>query len=243
MTAGKVERKSLTVANITDKPVTVTLSVEQFSVADYTYDYIFTAPKEDWVKLESTQLELGPGKSRSVQYAVAVPKDATPGGHYFTLFASTSLDSGDTVSNVRAATVLYATVEGKLRRTSEILKESFPPVSFGGDMTFTMDVKNTGNTHFFTYASGQLHGWTAKPQGEEVTHLLLPGAPRLIGATIQAPILPGIYTATYGFRTDDGQTISRSKHVLYVPPWSLAIPLGITWIGVLLKKRSKAKQI
>jgi uncharacterized membrane protein len=240
--AGKVERSSLTVANITDKPVTVTLSVEQFSVADYTYDYTFTAPKEDWVKLESTQLELKPGKSQSVEYAVAVPKGATPGGHYFTLFASTSLESGGVASKVRAATVLYVTVDGQLRRTSDVLKENFPRLSFGGDIAFTMDVKNTGNTHFFTYTSGQLNGWTAKPKGEEVTHLLLPGTRRVIGATIQAPLLPGIYMATYGFRTDDGQTMNRSKHVIYIPPWSLVIPLGIIWMSILLRKRYRLKQ-
>lgn len=237
--AGTTKDGSLTVANITEKPVTVTLSVEQFSVADYTYDYTFSSVKEDWIKLGTTQLQLQPNKSQLINYTVDAPKNAAPGGHYFTLFASASLGDGAVESKVRAATVLYVTVAGELKETSEIKKETIPWISFGNDIDFTLDVKNTGNTHFFVYTSGKVNAWTAKPDSTEVTHILLPDTTRTVGSTIAAPILPGLYTVTYGYKTEDGHTVNRSKMIVTIPPWSLAIPLGVGWIVWLVRKRSR----
>ena len=240
--AGKAQDGTLTIANITDNPAVVTMSVEQFSVVDYTYNYTFMPTKEDWIKLQTTQVKLNPGKSQTIPYTIAPPKGATPGGHYFTLFASTSLVSGAISSKVRAASVLYVTVDGPLKKTSEIRKESIPFISFGGDIDFMLDVKNTGNTHFFIYTSGKLSGWSARPDGEEVTHVLLPGTTRTTESTIPAPLLPGVYTATYGYKTDDGHTVNHSRPVLYLPLWFLAAFMGVGWVGLVIRKRQKRFQ-
>ncbi len=238
VTAGQSSGDTMTIANITDRPMTVTLSVEQFSVADYTYDYAFTQVKEDWIKFQSSLITLQPGKSEHVSYAVIAPADAAPGGHYFTLFATTSLE-GTAKSTVKVATVLYLTVGGQLQRTTEIQKETTPWISFGGDIPFSFDVKNTGNTHFFAYAAGKVNGPFAQPETTEETHILLPAAVRTIGGSMTSPVLPGIYEAVYGYKTDDGQTVNRSKYIVYLPLWALAIPLGVSWVGVVVVKRRR----
>lgn len=237
--AGKTSTGSLTVANVTDHSTSVALSVEQFSVADYTYDYRFSAVKENWITFQTSQLQLEPGKSQTITYTIATPKQATPGGHYFTIFASATLNGGPTGSKVRAATVLYATVDGPLQQSSEIKKETIPWVSFGSPIDFSFDVKNTGNTHFFIYTSGKLSGWTAKPASQEVAHILLPGTVRTVTGAITPPLLPGIYTATYGYRTENGQMVNHSARIVYAPPWSLVIPLALGWVAVLFWKRKK----
>jgi hypothetical protein len=239
VTAGQSKSGIMTIANITDNPIIVTLSVEQFSVADYTYDYTFSEVKEDWVKFQSTQVTLQPNKSQNVAYTITVPASATPGGHYFTLFATASLGKGTVTSTVRAATVLYVTVDGQLRRTSTIEKETIPWISFGGDIPFTLDVRNTGNTHFFTYVSGRLGGIFVKQDNKEETHILLPGTVRTIGSSIAAPLLPGVYPATYGYKTDDGQQVNKTKYVVYLPPWTVAIPIGGSWLAVVLLRRHR----
>jgi hypothetical protein len=237
--AGTTQSNILTVANITNKPIVVTLSVEQFSVADYTYDYTFMPAKEDWVKMQVTQFTLQPDKSQVVPYAIMVPANAAPGGHYFTIFATASLHTGAISSDVRVATVLYVTVAGKLIKTSRIKKETIPWISFGSDIPFTLDVQDTGNTHFFIYTSGKLIGWTARPAIEEPAHILLPGTIRTVESRIVTPLLPGVYKAEYGYKTDGGQTVNRSSNVIYLPPWSLAIPLGLGWILFILLQRRK----
>ncbi len=232
---GRTKDGKLTIANFTDKPATVTLSVEQFSVADYTYDYRFTPVEEDWVKFQATSLELQPGKSQAIAYAVDAPPNATPGGHYFSLFATVSKGA----NKVRAATVLYVTVGGLLQRTSEIRHEAVPWISWGGDIPFRLDVKDTGNTHFFAFASGKLDGWTAGTTSAEVTHLLLPGAIRSVGSSMPAPLLPGVYQASYGYKTDTGESVFRTRHIVYLPPWALLIPCGLV-LGVVVWRRKRA---
>lgn len=231
--------RALTVANYTSSPMLVTLSTEQFSVADFTYDYTFSSAKGNWVTFSTPQLTLQPGKSQTVTYQVHPPADATPGGHYFTLFATAIFQNGSIASSVRAATILYTTVTGNLTYSSQIIHEQVPRVSFGQDIGFSLDVRDTGNTHFFTYTSGQLHGLSAKGSSPEVTHLLLPGAARTVASTVSAPLLPGIYTLSYGFKTNVGQQVTRIRHIIYVPPWALALPIGIAWIGWLIIKRRR----
>jgi hypothetical protein len=237
---GNIQNNTFTVANITEQPITVDLSVQQFSVADYSYDYRFSQVHEDWVKMAKTQLSLQPNKSESLTYTVAAPTDASPGGHYFTLFATAKFPGNP--NKVQAATVLYVTVAGDLHRTSVINKESIPWISFDNDIDFSMDIKNTGNTHFFTYSSGRMQGLSAKSHQPEVTNLLLPGTSRVIGSTIPAPLLPGVYKAVYGYKTDDNQAVWHSIYIIYLPPWSLLVPLGIIWLLFAIRRYRAAHQ-
>lgn len=233
---GKTGEHQIGVANLTPNPMDITLYAEQFSVANYTYDYHFSAPKEDWVKLQTTHLQLKPEASKQVSYKIIVPKGAAPGGHYFTIFASAKVSQS---KEIRAAIVLYVTVKGDLIHTSTIEKEKIPTVSFGGNIPFSLDVKDTGNTHFFVYASGHLETWWQTPQAPEAAHLLLPKAIRAVGSDIASPVLPGIYKAVYGYRAENGQRTERSRLIVYLPPWSIAIPIGIGWFIFLLLKRHK----
>lgn len=229
---------TLTVANITDNPATVTMSVEQFSTIDYSYDHTFEQPKDNWIKLSTTNFTLQPNKSQTITYTVSPPGATPPGGHYFAIFASATLTKdGAVASQVRAATMLYVTVNGELHRTSTIQKDSIPTISFGGDIAFSLDVKNTGNAHFFTYTVGELQGLTARGKGPEVTHVLLPNTSRILSSVISAPILPGIYRAVYGYRTDAGQVNQRERFIIYLPLWSLLIPLGIGWLVIAFRKK------
>lgn len=238
---GAAQQKSLTLANNTAAPITVDLSVGQFTVADYSYDFTFQDTADDWVKLSTTQVELQPGKSTSVSYTVSPPSNAPPGGHYFTVFASATLQSGGVPSKVRAATTVYVTVEGDLKITSTVQKLALPRVVFGGDIGFSLDVKDTGNTHFFVYVAGELHGLTASGKGPEATHLLMPGTVRTIGSTIPAPLLPGVYTAQVGYTTDSGDAVQRSQKIIYIPPWSLFLLAGLVWIAVVAVQRYKRR--
>jgi hypothetical protein len=238
---GKTTKSSITVANLTESSIDVDLSVEHFSVADYTYTYIFDLPKEDWVKLGQTQLTLKKSESRTIPYVVAAPTNATPGGHYFTLFASTSLGEG---RKVRAATVLYVTAKGTLSKQSEITRSSIPPLSFGGNVPFSLDVKNAGNTHFITYVSGSMKGILPfpSPSGSETAHVILPTTTRTIEETMPPPVLPGIYQAIVGYRDEDGHDTRRMQYSLYAPPWSIALIIGVAWLVALLFKRKRSRQ-
>lgn len=233
---GKVTESSFTVANLTDKPLDILLSVEQFSVANYTYDFKFETPKEDWIKLEETKISLKNTESRTVHYTVNAPLGAKPGGHYFTLFASVDLGED---KHIRAATVVYVTASGELTKTSEIKKTHLPWVTIGGDVPIGFDIQNTGNTHFLAYISGVLRGWGPTQSSGETAHLLLPDTTRRVEGKVPGPIIPGLYKVVYGYRDEDGKDVRHSQYIAYLPPWTWVFAAGIIWFIVVFVRRKR----
>ncbi|HEX6461740.1 MAG TPA: hypothetical protein VFZ58_00510 [Candidatus Saccharimonadales bacterium] len=233
--AGQSTARAFTIANITEVPARVVLSVEQFAVEDFTYDYMFKPSKKDWVKLSSTEVQLQPNKSQQVSYTVNVPKGAAPGGYYFTIFATETLGT----RKVRVGEALYVTVNGELRLTSHIQKATISSVSFGGDIHYEFDAKSTGNVHFMTYVSGRLKGFIVDITGEEKVHILLPGTVRTLSGTIPPPLFPGIYHVAFGYRVDDGQQITSTAYIAYFPQWFLVLLAGFVLLGATLWYRRR----
>lgn len=238
--AGKATQSHYTVANHTDNSLTVTLSAQQFSVANYTYDYTFSPPANDWLHLGLTTVSLQPNQSIDVPFTLHVPAGSQPGGYYYTLFASATLPTKGLSSTIQAADLLYVTVNGKLTRTSHLQTSSIRRVSFGRSIPFTLQPVNTGNTHFFAYVSGQLHGPLTKQAGTPDTHILMPGKPRTITASIPSPVLPGVYRATYGYKTDQGQSVMVSSWIVFIPPWFIAFLLATLLVAGKFFTRKKA---
>jgi hypothetical protein len=238
VTAGEAITGKLTIANLTDQSTDIDLSVEQFTVSDFTYDYIFKPSKKDWITLQTNHLSLQKNKSQEITYTIHTPADAAPGGYYFTLFATKTVDT-DHARRVRVGEALYVTVKGDIRLTSKIQKQQITLLSFGGNIPFTFDIKDTGNTHFLVYVSGKLEGFYATTKSEEKAHLLMPNIVRTISHEIPPPVLPGVYKAIYGYRVDDGQIIMKSSYIIFLPPWFLLVAVGLFWLGFTLWKRHK----
>jgi len=236
--AGTTTNSSLTISNLTDKPLDVALSVRQFSLTDYTYNYQFTQPKNDWLRIHTPTVALQPQQTKAIGYELNIPPGTTPGGYYYTLLASANLANQGITSTIQAADVMYLTVQGKLIHTSEVRSSSISHFSFGRPFTYQLDVLNTGNVYFFAYTSGRLRGWSAKPALTASGHLLVPGAVRRLSGTISAPVLPGLYHAVYGYRTDSGQSVMRRSLVAFIPPWSIAFLLAsILAAGTTIRRR------
>jgi hypothetical protein len=223
--AGEEKTSNFTIANLTDKSITVTLSVKQFSVSDYAYNYSFTAPNNSWLIILKPVVNLRPGESQTVPYHLNIPQGTAPGGNYYTLFASANLASAGLEGVVQAATLLYITVNGTLIRTSTYIGSTVPRFLFSKQLAYTFDVKNTGNVHYFAYFSGTLTGLFRHPDPTGMSHLLLPSSIRHVSGTIPAPILPGVYRATYSYITDAGTNVTRQRLVVFIPPWSVALTI------------------
>lgn len=239
--AGRTSKKSFTVANYTEQPMTISLSVEAFSVTDYAYDYRFSPPKDDWITLSENEITLAPNKSQKIPYTVTVPADAPPGGQYYTLFASSTSQAGGIKSQIRAATLLYLTVNGPLLRTGTITKSSFPRLAFWKHIPFSVDIKNTGNVHYFGHAEAQITGLFTNRTVTTPEHLLMPDAPRNITTEVRAPILPGIYRVRYGYANDQGQKVLKSQLLFYVPPWSVTAVILLSWLLAAIIRKFRAR--
>jgi len=224
--AGSSVQSTFTVANLTSKPITAVFSVKQFSVADYTYNYTFDTPSDNWLSLSEQAATLQPNQSHTVNYSINIPKGSAPGSHYYTLFASADLQSQGVSSTIQAADVLYLTVNGSLTSVSHLQSSSIHWITFGSSIPFTLEPINTGNVYSFVYVSSRLHGLFVKPPITSVGHILIPGKVRRITGSIPSPILPGVYNAEYGYKSDSNWIIQESHWVIYIPPWFIAFVLA-----------------
>jgi hypothetical protein len=224
--AGSSVHSTFTVINKTNDDLHATFSVQQFSVNDYAYNYVFSPPANNWLHVDLADATLQPGQSLNVPFTVTVPAGTAPGGHYYTLFAGASVSVGGVSSTIQATDLLYMTVNGQLDRTSHLQSSSIQWLSFGRTIPFSLQPINTGNVYFYAYVSGQLHGLLVKPASTPTSHLLMPNKPRDIEGSIASPILPGIYRAAYGYKTDAGQIVTQSHWIVFIPPWFIAFVLA-----------------
>jgi hypothetical protein len=243
--AGKPTMGSFTIANLTEKTMKVNLSVRQFSVQDYDYDYVFRTPEYDWITLKETQVEVEPHKSKKLEYSVTIPVGSTPGGYYFALFASTDIAGPGLPGTVQAASLLYLRVDGKLIRTSVLQNDSIPFWVTGSEIPYKFDVKNTGNIHFSAYFYAQVQGLFGTYPEIGTSHLLMPGSVRTVEGAVPTPMLPGIYKVTYGYKVDFADIITaKTAYIIFIPPWSIValilLLLGGRWIWQKKRKPEKA---
>lgn len=236
--AGTSVTRSFTVANLTDSPMPVTTHIERFSMVDYSYDYNFSKVNNDWVHLAQTTATLAPYESRQFVYTVTLPKDAAPGGYYYSLFASTSTTSGGTTNTVQAASLLYLTVKGDMTYDFAVSNPSIPAVVTGPSIKYSFDVTNTGNVHYFAMVSAAVDGLFYHDAPNGTSQLLMPGAVRRISASINSPLLPGIYKLTYTIAPDHGQALTKSQFFIHAPLWSIiALFFAIVLYGRYHKRK------
>lgn len=241
---GKIARGNIAVGNPSNEVITVNLAVKTFSVTNLTYDYTFgSGDASSWVSLDTSTVTIKPGETAKVNYTVAVPAKATPGGYYFAIFASTTVGGVGEPGTVQAASLVYTTVEGELVKTSVMQNATLPVFVSGGEIPYSFDVKDTGNVHFTAYFYGQTEALLFGKQTEAgVTHLLMPGAVRTVHGTIPSPLLPGVYRVEYGYKVDFANIVtSQTGYIIYFPPWAFILLLFVVLLGRWLWQRQQQK--
>lgn len=239
--AGKTAQGEMTLANFTESPLDIALSIKEFTVADYSYDYVFRDVTENWVHFSQSSVRLEPAKNQKISYTVTPPAQTAPGGKYYTIVASATIKRGSVPAEVQVAAPLYITVKGTAIQTSKLASHSLPSIVIGDHVPFSLDITNTGNIHYTTTVTGSLSGpWTDKST-ITATHILLPGTTRRITESIPMPLLPGVYKASYGYGTDTSKPIMIEGFVVYTPLWFYAVMLFIVWVAYILMRRRKSK--
>ncbi len=234
----------LTVTNSSEKPMTVDLSAEVFSVINQQYDYAFTEESNvvKWVSFSESKLTLAAEKSQKVTYTVGVPLSAEPGGRYISLFASTDtgLPKDGIESRQRVASLLYITVLGDVTREGHLLSLT-SPWFLSGENSWNTALQNTGTTHFRSRYNVRIkdliwNGVFADISGEA---LILPGTVRSVSDVLPAPQIPGIYKVVYTIGLGDTPAVTKSRFMLFVPPWAtvLIISISIVFVYWFARKR------
>lgn len=240
LSAGDTVTRSFTVANLTDTAMTVNIHVERFSMIDYSYDYSFSKVQNDWLHFSQSVLTLEPYKSQEVPYTLSLPTTAAPGGYYYSLFASTTNSSGSTTNTIQVGSLLYLTVKGDTTYDFTLSKVTVPMLVTGPKINYSFDIENTGNTHCFALVSAQIDGLFYHDAPNGTSQLLMPGAIRHVAASINAPLLPGIYRLTYTIAPDHGSIMTKRQLIINAPLWSVVAMVLIILVIVGVQRRKKA---
>ncbi len=222
-----------------DDDVRVRMEVEDMFPEGEEGRVVLQSPEEDlesiaisrWVRFDPEEFTLEPREERRVRFTIEVPEDASPGGHYAGLIASSADPIGPGAVGVvqRIASLVLLTVPGEM-------EESLSVIDFGtatdyydrGPATFVTRFENSGTVHLRPDAEIEI----VDIFGREVDTVqvekrnILPGAVRRIETDWDRDWLLGIrYTAnltgTYG---EDGSLNSVSTS-FWAFPWRLGIAL------------------
>lgn len=242
--AGEKQTKKITIANHSDTLMIVDLSVKKFSVTDYKYDHKFDQANLDWVKLSTDRMRLQPNEEKVLTYVVDIPKNYAAGGYYFSILLSTTMEKDGVKGTVQAASLLYVTVDGdKARKSGEIKNEQMSSWLTDIKIPYKFDFTNTGNVHLKGYFFARLDGVFGEHAEVGSYRVSLPETTRMIEGVMSAPMLPGMYQLTYGYK-DDGIDIVKSKYIVFIPPWSMAalllVGLTVKWLWQRHGRKRKA---
>ncbi len=225
---GKVTRTSVRVTNNTNNPLTVVLSVQNFSASNYSYDHVFSTFGDNWVRPEEPSVELAPGEEKDMKFVIDVPQTVSPGGHYFALTASADMSSDGYERIAQVISLLFLSIDGEHVISGSINNEELPFVLFDDKLVYSYDASNTGNVHYNAEFFGRINGFLHESPESKFTHTLLPDTVRRVGGSVKMPFLPGYYTLTYGYKTDLSEDIvTKRAGIIYLPPWSIILTILI----------------
>jgi hypothetical protein len=103
-----------------------------------------------WVKIPRPEITIGPGATVEVPFMVTVPTDASPGGHFGTIFLSTNGEKPKTVGasvSYQVGAILSFQIAGDIKEEARIRQFTSDKTLYGEPkVTFHVKVENMGNT-------------------------------------------------------------------------------------------------
>lgn len=235
---GQTTYASLTLTNLTDQTQTVSLSAERFKPADETYRYTFDEQEvSTWVSFTQPTIVLQPKQASVVNYALAVPADASPGGRYIALLASINPVTDNQKLNEihRVASLVYLEINGDIVQRSQLVSLDSPSWSVTTNLPATVRIANTGNSHYRARTDLSITRWPTRlalGPPAQLEGLVLPGTVRQLPTKLWLGRSPGIYRLTATYTPPQGGTEQRSRLVIYLPPWFLVIVAAAGLFGI-----------
>ncbi len=164
---GDIKQGEIKVINETNERQAYYASVQNFVASGEEGQQTFLEETEKlglvkWIGLEKSSVTLDPGKSANFKWAINLPKDAEPGGHYAAMFFSTQPETAQNKAvgvGGRVGVLFLINVAGNVKEEATI--ESFQTVIGEDPQTavpatwtdrlpvgFELRIRNSGSVHF-----------------------------------------------------------------------------------------------
>lgn len=261
---GSSKQDKITVRNDTDRTQTYALKVQNFVAEGEEGGQAYLEEPQpsglaSWVIVDKPAVTLQPGESAEFPFAINVPRDAEPGGHYATIFFTSSPgDIERTGVGVASKTgvLLLVNVPGDIREEARV--ETFS--MYGGSWinrlpaNFELRIRNLGNTHFRPRGTlvirNVLGSVVARVPANPKRSAVLPNSVRKVYAvwasTLDIPsggfwtevrnewrnFALGRYTASVDIQYgSQNKTLEVEPSAFWVFPWRLGI---LAFVGLIL---------
>lgn len=242
---GETANNKLRVSNRGKKPIFVEISSQAFGVANEQYDFRFSDAEElgKWLRFKQTAVEIEPNKTVNIDYELAVPNNAEPGGRYLAVFASVTSDEDDSNIYPRAGQLLYVTIAGNFKKDGQLVDVTVPKLVFNRNINWSYRVRNSGTVHFYSPMEATIKNSFGKQvSGGKTDHLIMPNSTRLITNTARLSAWPGLYQLRATMSVADKPVPTVTRTILFLPiPFLLLLPLVGYWIVKGIKYLKKLK--
>ena len=229
---GETISRTVLVNNLSDTPLPVRLTVENFTAGEANGALEFyTDPRalsaDSWLTPEPAALIVSPHSERPVQVRFIIPPGAEPGGRFVALFAQPAApdlqNSPSVVVRSRVGSLFFLTVKGNLHRALNVESFQISPLVTNSTIEPQLQLHNQGNVH--VGASGQikirnlLTGTIVSVQdlGTIQSLTTLPGQLRTLRLTAQTGSPIGIYRAELTISPQGLPMITLRKSFVVVP--------------------------
>ena len=200
--------EQIRVRNETDFPVTYSVISEDFTTSGEEGHVVLEEDESinsfslaSWVEAEAKELVLQPQEEKSFSFAINVPRDAEPGGHYASILLQTGGDSktpGAASVAQRVGSLVLLRISGNVVEEASIESFSAPTYLEKGPVPITLRVKNNGNAHIRPQGTLIIKNMFGQ-KVDEITldsRNVLPGSVRKMDTIWDKPGILGRYTAT-----------------------------------------------
>ncbi|MBI2872638.1 MAG: hypothetical protein HYY00_05550 [Chloroflexi bacterium] len=198
---GGAMKQPITVTNHSADPLSLFVSVEDLQPGRPDLS------AKSWLRIDQSELTLGPNETKTVNVTLLVPRDAPQGGGYAVVYFQTSKPvapqqggriSAGTGVGVRVGSVFMITVKGLDLSIDAVVTKVIPVLVEKGKMGFNIVIENRGNVHFFPKGSVELRDAAGNLIGEiplaESTSVL-PGTTKVLRSAVTLPVTDGDYVA------------------------------------------------
>ena len=250
---GSANSYQMSITNRSDHTVNLVLRASPFiasgqnggvSVADEAL-----AESQNWVIINPSLVTLAPKEQKNINYTIAIPQSAEPGGFYFAvtaLLAGKTQVSGSLANintgaavDLNVASLNLITIEGPVNYSAQIAEFSIPKALFEyGPVPFTSRIFNLSNVHIKPVLEINVKN-TLGLEKPQTIHLqmqnILPQAKRKYESELGGKWHFGRYSATLNGLYGDGQMLNYTLF-FWILPWKIitAIILAIAIIVLLI---------
>lgn len=239
LTPGEPLSFSINVHNITNSPLPIKSFVRNLTVqsADLEKTDRDRLDASRWFSITEPDFILQPNQVRTVEGKILAPADASPGGHYATIYfqplvPEEALSPSMAYINTRVGVLAFLVVKGEIEQKAELGK-SLRTKGFirSGPAEFSFSIHNSGNVHLIPAGELKVFDWRGRQVAKLPipTNLILPDSTKKYAMRWDPPGVVGKYRAelalTYGA---DRVALPKTTVTFWMVPWLEAV------VGALL---------